>query len=417
MKATFKYINTSGNVCDGELSLEDYKLAGSYGMSVSQLTNARFSDADVAKYGTAFEQGCQNLGIYTKPDPTHGIRVSKVGHIMDGTATAIRQARMAGEGLSSGGGIIAPSQQGTTPSSRIFFPEVVLQLLNEVLQDDYSVEERAWDAMIGSKESIDQEQYTQPLINVEAPKAERSAPISQNALPKTMVSITSSQYSKSIVTNSIGLQISDQAIQRASVDLIGIIFAQQAKAERTALMWEDIANIKNGNLDTGESALSVAGFKATYDSAAAANTVTQTGWIKFLYDASRTISVDSIICNIDTYLAIQNRAGRPVIYDPNTTGTNTGNLGTYGLNSEPNLLNVSLGVPNVLVVPVATVEANIIMGFDSRFAIREVTNVSANYSATEQMVLQRSNFFRVDWGRMAHRLYDTAYRVTDITNP
>jgi len=82
VKAEFKYINTSGTVCDGYLHMEDYKLAASYGMSVNQLINARFSDADVNKYGTAFEQGCQNLGIYTKPDPVHGIRVSKVAAVL-----------------------------------------------------------------------------------------------------------------------------------------------------------------------------------------------------------------------------------------------------------------------------------------------------------------------------------------------
>lgn len=412
MKAQFQYINTSGNVRDAELELEDYKRAATLGMSASQYLNAKYADADVRNYGTAFEQGCQNLGIYTKADPSHGIRVSKVGDIMNGDTL---QRRLAGEGLSAGGGIVAPSQQGTTPSTRLFFPEVVLQIINEVLQDDYSTEEAAWAAMIGSRETIDQEQYTQPMINVEAPKAERSVPISQNSLPKTMVSITSSQYSKSIVTNSIGLQISDQAVQRASVDLIGIIFAQQARAERTQLMWDDISNILNGNADTGEAALPQTDFNAVYDTGAAIGEITQTGWIKYLYDPTRTISIDSIICDIDTYLAIQNRTGRPVIYDPNTTGTNAGNLGTYGINANPNLLNVSLGVPNVLVVPTSVVGAQIIMGFDSRFAIREVTNVSANYSATEQMVLQRSNFFRVDWGRMAHRLYDSAFRVTNFS--
>lgn len=410
-KATFKYMNGAGNVSDGEFHLEDYRTASQYGMSAKQYLNAKYPDADARNYGTAFDQAIQNLGIYTKPDPAHGIRVSKVSDILDGKVT---ERRMAGEGLSSGGGIVSPSQQGTTPSSRLFFPEVVMTLIDEVLSDDYSTEEAAWANMVGSKESIDQEQYTQPMINVEAPKAERSAPMSQNALPKTMVSITSSEYSKSIATNSIGLQISDQAIQRASIDLIGLIFAQQAKAERLDIMWSDISKMLNGNLDTGEAAITPDAF-TTYDAGAGAGEVTQTGWVKYLYDPSRTVTIDSIICDIDTYLAIQNRTGRPVIYDPNTTGTNTGNLGNYGINSEPNLLNVSLGVPNVMVVPTSVLGANIIMGFDSRYAIREVTNVSASYTATEQMVLQRSNFFRVDWGKMAHRLYDSAFKITDIT--
>lgn len=409
--AKFKYINRAGEVKEGQLCLEDYRIAPDHGMSVAQLINNRYPDADVQRYGTAFEQGMQSVGIYTKPDPEHGVTVSKVKDILDGNTL---QRRMAGEGLSSGGGIVAPSTQGTTPASRVFFPEVVLQLMNAVLQEDYSLEQRIWASMIGSRESIPTEMFTQPLINVTAPKNEDSAPISQNSLPKTMVSITTSQYARSILTNSVGLQISDQAVQHASLDLIGTIFAQQAQGETLRNMWADISRVVSGNVDAGESALSAVAF-TTYDAAAAAGTVTQKGWLKFLYDASRAVSIDSIICDLDTYLAIQNRVGRPVIFDPNTTGSNVGSLGTYGLNVEPNLLNISIGVPNVMIVPTSVIGANQILGFDSRTALREVTNVSAAYSATEKMVLQRSNFFRIDWGKMTYRLFDSAFRLTDIT--
>lgn len=413
-QAKFKYLAQSGEVKDGEISLEDYRVASDNGITLTQLVNTKYPDADAQRYGTAFEQGMQSVGIYTREVKERGIRPSNMKEILDGS---VLDRRMAGEGLSSGGGIVAPSSQGTTPASRLFFPEVVMQMMNEVLQDDYSPEQRAWAAMIAQRESIPTEMFTQPLINIEAPKNEDSVPISQNALPKTLVSITTSQYSKSIVTNSVGLQISDQAVQHASIDLIGTIFAQQARGETLRMMWADIAAVLNGNVDANESALTPAGFKATYDSAATAGQVTQKGWLKYLYDPSRTMSIDSIICDLDTYLAIQNRVNRPVLFDPNTGGTSAGNAGTYGLNVDPNLLNVSLGVPNVLIVPTSVIGANIILGFDSRFALREVTNVSAQYSATEKMVLQRSNFFRIDWGKMAYRLYDTAFKATDITNP
>jgi len=407
--ANFKYL-ASGNVLkDGELRLEDYQTAAQAGMSVSQLLSQRYPDADVDMYGSVFQQGMHSLGIYTKARPDRGVRISNMQEIFSG-----QNPQMAGESLSgAGSGIVAPSQQGTTPATRIFFPEVVMQIMNEVLQEDYSLEGRVWANMIASKETIGSEMFTQPLINVEAPKAERSAPISQNALPKNMVSITTSQYAKSILTNSIGLQISDQALMRTPLDLVGIIFTQQSAGESLANMWSDIAAVIGGNLDTGDAAITPQDF-TDFDSGAATGTCTQAGWIKFLYDPSRKISIDSIICDIDTFLKIQNRVGRPVMFDPNTTGTNTGNLGTFGLNVEPNLLNVSLGVPNVLVVPTSVVAADTIVGFDSRFALRQVTNASAEYAATEKMVLQRSNFWRVDWGRMAYRLFDSAFRVTTL---
>lgn len=407
--AKFKYYASGDVLKDGELRLDDYKTAALNGMTVSQLLAKRYPDADVEKYGSVFKQGMQSVGIYTENDYERGIHASKMIDVFNGT-----QAQMAGEGLTGpGGAIVSPSQQGTTPASRLFFPEVVMQIMNEVLQEDYSLEGRVWDSMIANKETIPTEMFTQPLINVEAPKAHDSAPIAQNALPKNLVSITTSQYAKSIMTNSVGLQISDQALMRTSLDLVGIIFAQQVAGENLRNMWGDIANIVAGNTDAGESALTVQDF-TDFDATAADETCTQTGWINFLYDASRAISIDSIICSLTTYLKIQNRIGRPVIFDPKTTGTNTGNLGTYGLNVEPNLLNVSLGVPNVLVVPNTVVADHVIVGFDSRFALRQVINASADYSATEKMVLQRSNFWRVDWGKLTYRLFDSAFRVTTL---
>jgi len=412
MKATFKYYAIGNSEPKtGELGLGDYEASSKAGITCRQYINLKYPDADVANFGTAFEQGQQSVGIYTKADPANGIAVSKMSDVLNGS---VHTARMAGEGLSSGGGIVAPSQQGTTPASRVFFPETVLGLLNESLTENHSIDFQSWNSMVGSRETIASPMFTQPLINVTAPKGEDSAPMAQNSLPKTLVSITTSDTAKSIMTNSIGLQISDQAATAVSIDLVGLIFQEQTNGENLRTLWRDIANIKSGNLDTGDSAL-VAEAMAVYDATAAAGTVTQKGWIKWLYDFERKVNIDSIVCDLDTYLAIQNRVGRPVIFDPNTGGTNAGNMGTYGLNADANLLNVSLGVPNVMIAPTSVIGANTIMGFDSRFAIREVTNASAAYSATESMILQRTNFFRVDWGRMAYRLFDSAFKVLDIS--
>jgi len=52
--AKFKYI-ASGNVQkDGEVHLEDYRVAQDSGMTLTQYVNAKYSDADPA-YGDAFD--------------------------------------------------------------------------------------------------------------------------------------------------------------------------------------------------------------------------------------------------------------------------------------------------------------------------------------------------------------------------
>jgi hypothetical protein len=402
---------STGKTAQGELNLEDYRTAQKMGMTVSGFINTKYSDAD-PRYGTAFQQGQQSLGIHLKNDPAKGIIASTIGDILDGTVTQ----RLAGDQLAGGGIIVAPSTQGTTPASRVFFPETVLATMNEALTEDYNPELQIWSRMISNREFIPTEQFTQPLIDVSDPRGERSSPISQNALPRQLISITTSQSSKSIATNSIGLQISEQAQARSTVDLVVTILTQQAEGERFAQLWSDISNVVTGNLDVGQSAMSAVGFKATYDSTAGAAAVTQKGWLKMLYDPTRKVTYDSIITTLDTYLAIEGRSGRPVIYDPTTSGPNAGAMGTYGLDVKPDLLNWSVGVPNVMLVPDGTIAANQMLVFDSRFFLREVVNTSAAYSASERMILQRSDFFRFDVGRMLYRLLDAAGKLVDITN-
>lgn len=408
-KAKFKYFNTSGNAIDGEVNLEDYRIAQDAGMTLTQFVNLKYADAD-ARYGTAFEQAVQNVGIRTKSDPSRGIQASTIKSILDGTV----MAQMVGEQLTKGGAIVSPSTQGTTPASRIFFPEVVFNLMNEVLQADYSQEDKIFTGMISNTETIATEMFTQPLINTEAPAQEDSMPMSQNALPRNLVSITTSQYAKSIATNSVGLQISDQAISHASIDLVGTILGRQTEGEKLRNMWSDISSVHAGNLDTGDAAITPVA-ASTLDVAATGGVMTQSAWLKMLYDPDRKIQIDSAIMDLDSYLAIEKRLGRPVIFDPTTATGNVGNLGNSQLNSEPNALNVQLGVANVLIVPTAYIGASTVLLFDSRFALRRVVNSSAAYSATEKMVLQRSNFFRFDWGRMTYRLFDDAFKLFTFT--
>lgn len=403
--AKFKYINTSGNVREGELRLEDYRTAEQAGMQTAALVNARFPDAD-PRYGTAFQQGMQSLGIFVKGDPTRGILPTTIREMLDGTA----HAKFAGEQTSIGATIIAPSQQGTTPATRVFFPEVILQTMNEVLLEDYSPEMQIWRRMISATETIPTAMFTQPLINVTAPRAERSAPISQNALPRTLISITTSQYSKSIQTTSIGLQISAEAEALSSIDLVTTILAQQAEGERFAKLWEDIGYVVAGNTDAGQAALTPATV-----SGATSGAWTQTAWLTALYDPTRKVSYDSMICDLNAYLAIQNRTGRPQVLDATSTGPIVGNLGNYGLDVGMNLLNWSVGIPNVMLVPTGTIAADHVLLFDSRFALRQVVNSSAAYSATEEMVMQRSRVFRFDTGSMLYRLRDEAFQYVDFS--
>lgn len=61
--ANFKYRDSSGNIKEGTLSLEDYRIAADHNMRTSAVVNSRHSDAD-PQFGSAFEQGAKYLGIF-----------------------------------------------------------------------------------------------------------------------------------------------------------------------------------------------------------------------------------------------------------------------------------------------------------------------------------------------------------------
>lgn len=413
-EAKFNYRSEDGTIKEGSLELRFYDIAEQNQIRASHIVNTIYADAD-PRFGSAFEQGMRSLGIYTKSDPKLGIVPSTVRDVMTGACTAKLGGIQLAASPSGGGTIVSPAAPigNSTPASRYFFPEVVMSVMEESLKSDYSPEMQAFNSMLASDESIASEVFTQPLINTQGDQG-RSTAIGQNALPRNLVSITTSQTSKTITTISIGLQISDQAQSHATIDLVGIILASQAEQEQKARLWEDLAAVVSGNIDAGQSALTPT-LGSAYDSGMTGGTITQNGWLAMLYDPSRKIAVDSIICTLADLQAIQGRTGRPLIFDPTTSGANLGNLGTATYNVEPQVLNFGVGTPKILLVPTGLWAAQNLLCFDSRYALRRVTNTSASYSAVEQMVLQRSSMMRFDTGSMVYRLRDEAFRLVDYS--
>lgn len=416
VEGNFLYKSAStGKFETGVIGLRDYELAERHGMRVSQLINSKYPDAD-PQLGDAWSQGVRSAGIFAKGDPKYGILPTTIKDAMSGDCSGMASAvQMAGNTIA------APSTPigSSTPTSRLFLPEVILQRIDQALMEDYNPEVAMWNSMISITENISGPIFTIPMIDTTAPRDIDSRPIGQNALPRNMISISASQVSHSLHVESLGLQIADQAMQLATIDLVGIIVAQQVEGSRFRQLFVDLGRVVTGNVEMGETALPVTGFKATYDSAAGVNEITHKGWIKFLYDPTRKLRLDTIICTLDGYLAIQDRTGRPLYFDPKTTGINTGNAGSYGIDttiSAPANL-AALGVQKVMLVPDGVFPAHQILAFDSRFALRRVINSSAAYSAVEHVVLTRSNFYRWDHSEVTHRLRPESFIVLDYSNP
>lgn len=415
--AEFVYRDTAGNVKTGELSLRDYELADRNNMRTSTLLNRKYSDAD-ERFGSAFSQGARSLGIFPKGDPKFGIPATTIREAMTGECM---EKMGAVEMAATGNTIVTPSgpKGGSTPASRVFMPEIVLDMMNEKLIEDHSVEAMAFNKMIASDQTIQSEIYTRLLVDVTVPREHDSRPIAQNSLPRNQVSISTGQTSYALRANSIGLQISEQAQGHASIDLVSIILAQQVEGERYRNLWRDMGQVVSGNVDVGEGALTPIDFKATLDTAAGVGEVTQLGWLKSLYDPTRKVNMNALMCTLDVYMDIVNRTGRPLMFDPTTSGVNHGNMGTYGLDVEPNLLNWAVGVPNVLLVPEGLWPVKTYVLLDTRYALMRVRNASASYAAVEKMVLQRTDVMRFDYSEHIHRLFPSdqdVIKVIDYSN-
>ena len=415
--AKFKYRDSSGGIKEGFFTLEDYQLASQKNMRAAAVVNARHSDAD-PQFGSAFEQGCRYLGIFPKGDVQYGIMPTTVREMLDGSCSQ----KLAGVQL-AGGSIVSPQAPigNSTPASRVFFPEVVMAFMQENLSSEFGTEESAFASMFALNQSITSEVFTQPMINTSAPGAQDMAPIGQNQLPANMVSITASQTSQAMGAISIGLQISDQAARDATLDLITIILNEQTAGQRKRMLWRDLGRVITGNPDANEAAISATPFW-TFDEAAPAAAVTHDGYMRMLWEPEGIYNWDKMYGPLKSFLAIERRQGRPLAYDPNLMPeegvyANRGNEGTYGINpGNPRIINYASSQPDWLMIPDNILGANQFVLLDSRYALAQVTNVAANYSAVEQMVLQRTTVFRFDMSQFRYRLRASAIKLIDFTS-
>jgi hypothetical protein len=234
-------------------------------------------------------------------------------------------------------------------------------------------------------------------------------PIAQLAQPTTMTSISTAYKTYRMPEFSIGLEISHQAQQAMTIDLVGIILRRQAEGQRVRWAMQGLKKILSGDVDWGMSALPAAGRFNTFDSSiTAAGKMTHKAWIKWLRDKRYYLTLDWVVCDLDTFLAIQNRDGRPMaLY-------NTGN--TEFMNTVPNL--VDPGIPmtvNFLDVPSSILGANTLVGLDSRYAIQKFVFAGAAYEAVEEYTLRRSTAMRFDVSEAYTRIYDDAFYPMTLT--
>lgn len=388
-----KFTDASGTRAEVTISMDVYREAQDANLTVTQLVNRKYQ----TKPGdaSAFSQMAASAGLFMKGDNSIGVNSPSMKDVMSGMSGA-----MAGEITRSGGA------GQNTPASRLLFPEVIMRAIESELRSSDDPFLSGVEKMIAITSNVTTPRVEQPIINVTAPGKIESMPISQLALPRNMVTITTSDQSYRIPTHSVGLEISEEALQSSTLDLVGLALGANAREQSILRVEADLIAMIAGDVDMGESAVA-GGNASVYDSLINGTTkMTQKGWVKFLHSNYRKRTLDWLIMDLDTALEIEGRTGKPVIVGDNPNSPR--------IDTQFTIENLSLPTPRVLIVDTAIIGADTIVGLDSRYAIRKVVNVNATYSAVEDFVLRKATALRLDYGYVMKKLYGDAWTSLTI---
>lgn len=390
-------LSSCGKNVEVPFSLDTYQEAAEQGLSLSQFINRKVPTNDKDP-GTAFEQCMAQTGLVLSEDRHFGLRAPTISDILTGKAELNNDAIVRPDGADR-----------WSPAGRYFFPQVLMDVLESELRDDRTSYTNAFMDMVAYTRSINGPIYDQVVIDYTAPRETRSQPISQLAEPVRLLSITTSNIQRRIPTWAVGIEISDQAAQASTLDLVQIALREQGAEERALRLNEDFMGIVNGNADAGEAGIIADAVPVTtFDPAAIGGVVTQRAWVKFLMQNWMKRRITHAVMNIDTYLALENRVNRPQY------STRDAESGDPRLNSIP-AIGLELIPSNVKIFPMEDFPADLIVGLDATKAMRRIIQVSAAYNAVENYVMRRSTAFRIDTSERIESIgYKQAYSAMTL---
>jgi hypothetical protein len=395
MKVTF--LDAAGANQQVSLPINLYQLAHEAGMTVDAYLSNKYK-TDPAKYGATMHQMFASAGLFLKDDVTLGIKRPTVKEVMAGGCDS--QFSVAG----------SANTADAVPASRILFPAALLQMVESQLYGDRSSEVALFDTFITDKQTVTNSRYWWPVLDYTRPSQAVSSRISQLAEPNLMMTITASDKTGSIPTFSLGLVISDEAMQQNTLDFVALSMTRQAEIEAASRLDECVEAMINGDVDIGQAALPVNKVTAYDPSITTPGVITHVAWMNWLSAKRRIRQINVCLMTLNTFLKLENRTGRPTKLEDQTAQPFEQRPDIV-----PSLLNLSLSGVKVMIFDNNVIPDDLIVGFDTRYAMRKVTNAQAEYSAIERMVLQKGNSMRWDWGYTVHRLYDQAWDVLSLT--
>lgn len=365
-----------------------YRKATESGMTLRQYLKAAVPDADTS-YGDPMTQMFMSSGLLQ--DKKLGMPAPSMKEVSEGRVAA-------------DGGFRSPDGSDNSLASRLLYPQLILETMADHLRDDGSDMLAKYSEMVAVTRNVGGKKVDQPTIDTSAPEGSRSGEIAELAEPDSMVSITTGDRSYRIPSKSIGLTISDEAMEATTIDLVRVVMESQARGERIAMVEEQLNALVYGDKDRGIEALPVRNISDFDSSINSAGEITKRAYIKWLRSNYRVREISHVLTSLDTALDIDEQLL------PKQTGLDSAKIVTPFSG-----MNLNIPVPSMVDFDDSVFGAGTMVGLDKRNAIQRFVNVNANYEAIEKYVMRRANSFRVDYGEMATRLYDEAWDVVSLT--
>jgi hypothetical protein len=374
---------------DLNITVEAYKHAAALGMTLRQYAQTLAHDCD-RSMGEPLDQMYQMSGLFD--GQKYGMPAMTLSDMI---AQPLAADFRRGDGSDVGLG------------ARLLYPQLILETMQaNPLRNDGSDILSIWEELVSVSRNVNGTKVDQPIIDTTAPEGSRSGRIAQLAEPETMISITTGERSFRIPTNSIGLQISNEAMSATTIDIVRVVMEAQSRGDRIRRVNEQIKSMVFGDIDMGIAALP--SIKAnTFDSSIVANgKITKRAYIKWLHSVSDFANIGHILTNIDTAINLD----ESLLPTAGTTGADNSKIEkAFGG------MDLGLTTPKLIPFKAETFGANTMVGLDARYAIQRFVNVSASYDAVEDYVMRKATGFRVDYGESATRLVDEAWSVLDLS--
>lgn len=396
------FIDTAGNTQHVEISPTIYREAHAANLSVPQFINRTYAEACDAGKGTPYQQILASEGLTMPGANQFGLRPATLQDVLDGKSGFQAAANTKDVGSPFGS------------ASRTLFPAAVVTMIESAMAKDRTTDSVTFDQMIAVPMSIASENFEQPVVNygtAGGPEQTRSQRMAQLAGPVMVAKFSTADRLRRLPTWSFGAEFSDQALRASTLDIVALTMARLMEVERDAHVYEFMSDIWTGDGDLNTGAVSAV-TTTTLDALASGGVVTHKSWLKFLARNRKYRKITHVAGDIDTYLKVESRTGRP--------GSNNYDPTLARIDPQAVVMNSGFGndVKWFITDDAASggpVPANTVWALDSSRGIVKVTNTAASYSASEAFVMERKSALRIDWSEACYRMFgDSELKAFDV---